>query len=77
MHLAFDVDYDTQRWQIAIDGKQVYDGQLVMTIPRAVRVVLRGNPQNAAAFDNLVIWAQRPLAPDVDVPLPKTEGESK
>ena len=77
MHLAFDFDYDTQRWQIAIDGKQVYDAQLVMTIPRAVRVVLRGNSQNAAAIDNLLIWAQRPLASGSDVPMPKTGLDSK
>jgi len=60
MHLALDVDADTGKWQVAIDGKQVYDGPLQMTIPRAVRVVLRGNARNEAAIDNLLIWGQRP-----------------
>lgn len=59
MHLAFDIDGDTQKWQIAIDGKQVYDGPIQMTIPRAVRVVLRGNQRNEAAFDNFVVWGER------------------
>jgi hypothetical protein len=61
LHLALDVDSDTDKWQVAIDGKQVYDGPLQMTIPRAVRVMIRGNAVNEAAFDNLLIWGQRPV----------------
>lgn len=74
LHLAVDVDLDTQRWQVAVDGKQVYDGELRMTIPRAVRVVIRGNPSNQAAVDNLLIWGQKPIP--IDVPAPVT-GEDK
>ena len=73
MHVAFDFDLDTQRWQIAIDGAQVWDGPLQATIPRAVRVVIRGNPVNEAAFDNLLIWGQRPV-PGEGPPL---SGEDK
>jgi len=69
MHLAFDFDVQTQRWQVAIDGKQVYDGPLQATITRAVRVVIRGNPQNEAAIDNLLIWAQRALPGEVSPPI--------
>ena len=61
VHLAVDLDSDTNKWQIAVDGKQVYDGPLQMTVPRAVRVVIRGNSVNEAAFDNLMIWGQRPV----------------
>lgn len=74
LHLGVDVDMETQRWQVAVDGAQVFDGELRMSIPRAVRVVLRGNPANAAAIDDVVIWGRNPLA--VDVPAPVT-GEEK
>jgi hypothetical protein len=76
MHLAFDFDLDTQHLQIAIDGKQVWEGQLNITIPRAVRVLIRGNSANQAAFDNLLIWAQHPLPPDAGLAPPK-EGEEE
>ena len=74
MHLAVDFDSDTQRWQVALDGKQIYDGELRMSVPRAVRVVIRGNPTNQAALDNVLIWAAKPI--DVDVPAPRA-GEEK
>jgi hypothetical protein len=61
MRVSFDVDYDAQKWQIGIDGKQVYDGPLQMTIARAVRLVIRGNAMNEAGVDNILIWGQRPL----------------
>jgi len=69
LRLGIDVDLDTQRWQVAVDGKQVFEGALRMTIPRAVRVVLRGNTSNEIAFDNLVIWGQKPIAADVPAPV--------
>ena len=62
MHLAFDVDLEKQTWRIAIDGKTVSDQKLQATIPRGVRVVLRGNPANVAAFDNLLVWAEHDLS---------------
>jgi len=68
MHLAFDADSDTQKWQIAIDGKQVYDGPLQMTIPRAVRLVIRGNAVNEAGVDNVSIWGQRPVQGEFQPP---------
>jgi hypothetical protein len=75
MHLAIDFDLDTQRWQVAIDGKQVFDGAMQASIPRAVRVVIRGNTQNEAAFDNLLIWGQRPVKVEGDVPAPKSGAD--
>lgn len=77
MRLAFDADSGTQRWQVSIDGKQVYDGPVEMTIPRAVRVVIRGNQANSAAIDNVLIWGQRELADEDDVTPPATGEDSR
>lgn len=63
LHLAFDADVEKQTWRIAVDGKTVYDGPLKATLPRAVRVLVRGNPSTAAAFDNLLIWGEHDLTP--------------
>ncbi|HKC52536.1 MAG TPA: hypothetical protein VKF60_17235 [Myxococcota bacterium] len=63
MHLSFDVDLEKQNWRIAVDGNTVYDAPLEATIPRAVRVMVRGNPTTAVAFDNFLIWGEHDLTP--------------
>jgi hypothetical protein len=74
VHLAFDVDLEKQTWRIAVDGKTAYDAPLHATIPRAVRVVVRGNPTTAVAFDNLLIWAEHDLTPEGTTLTPPLAG---
>jgi hypothetical protein len=76
LHLAFDVDLEKQTWRIEVDGKPVYDGALQATTPRAVRVLVRGNPRTVMGFDNLLIWAQHDLTPEgTTLPAPITGPE--
>ncbi|MFI5316114.1 MAG: hypothetical protein ACHQ6T_10445 [Myxococcota bacterium] len=70
MHVAFDLDLEKQTWHISIDGKTAYDGPLEASVPRSVRVLIRGDFASTAAFDNLLIWAQHELTPAEDVPPP-------
>jgi hypothetical protein len=76
VHVAFDVDLEKQHWRISLDGKSVYDGALQASIPRAVRVVLRGNQVNVAAVDDVLVWAEHDLSqPDAAPPPPVTGPE--
>lgn len=61
LRLALDVDLETRTWRIAVDGKPMHEGPVDMYLPRAVRVVVRGNESNAAALDDVVIWAEKDL----------------
>lgn len=63
MHLLFDVDLQKSTLLISVDGKEVYNGPVQADIPRAARVVVRGNPTTVAAFDNFWVWAQNDLTP--------------
>jgi hypothetical protein len=76
MHLAFDVDIEKRAWHAAVDGKTVYDGPLVVAIPRAIRFLVRGNPLTVAGFDNLWIWADHDLTREGQTPSsPNVERE--
>jgi len=71
LHLAIDFDTMAQTWSIAFDGKQAFAGKLAPVLPRAVRVVIRGNESNAAAIDNFVVWAEN----DLSMAAPEESGE--
>lgn len=71
--IALDFDVTTQTWSIASNGVKIFDGKLEASLPRAVRVVLRGNVVNVAAIDDIVIWAEKDLSGGLEEPLmPKT-----
>jgi hypothetical protein len=77
IHIALDVDLEKQTWRISLDSKTVYDGPLQATIPRAVRVVVRGNPANAAAFDDFLVWAEHDLTAPGATTTPPTTGPER
>jgi len=58
MHLSIDIEMEKQTWRIEKDGKLLLDAALQADLPRAVRVIVRGNPTTTAAFDNFVVWAE-------------------
>jgi len=81
MHLVFDVDMEKQTWRIQKDGKVLLDAALQADIPRAVRVIVRGNPTTTAAFDNFLVWAQHDrtkggTAPQAPITGPETYPEN-
>ena len=63
MRVTVDLDLpiDKQTWRISLDGKVLKEAQILATIPRAMRVVVRGNPKTVAALDNLRIWAEHEM----------------
>jgi len=74
MHLSFDIDLEKQIWRIEKDGKVVLDAALQADIPRAVRVIVRGNPTTTAAFDDFVVWAQHDRSEGGATPKPPITG---
>jgi hypothetical protein len=71
--IVLDFDVTTQTWSIASNGVKIFDGKVEASLPRAVRVVLRGNAVNVAAIDDVVIWAENDLSEGLEEPLmPKT-----
>jgi hypothetical protein len=74
VHLAFDLDLEKQTWRIAVDGKTVYDAALQSDIPRAVRVMVRGNHTTTVAFDNFLIWAEHDRTTESTAPAPPIAG---
>jgi len=57
------------------------DAALQADIPRAVRVIVRGNPTTTAAFDNFLVWAQHDrtqggTAPQAPITGPETYPEN-
>jgi hypothetical protein len=77
MRIALDFDLTQQAWSIAVDGAKLFDGKLHASLPRAVRVVIRGNKANVAAIDDLVIWAENDLSKGLQEPplAPKTGSQ--
>ena len=75
VHLVADVNYDSKSWQVTIDGKTVYTGELERSIPRGVRALVRGGPTTVAAMDNVLIWAQHDVLNEAPPALPGAEGE--
>jgi hypothetical protein len=69
MRVTVDLDMpiEKQTWRIAIDGKVLREQQITGTIPRGVRVVVRGNAKTVAAIDNVLIWAEHEMK-DPDEP---------
>jgi hypothetical protein len=81
MHLSFDVDLEKQTWRVEKDGKVLLDAALRADIPRAVRVIVRGNPTTTAAVDDFLIWAEHDLtkngtAPPAPITGPETYPEN-
>ena len=76
MHIAIDFDLIAQSLSVAVDAKTIYTGKLDAYLARAVRVVIRGNPTNLAAFDNFFVWAENDRTAGAPEPLaPKTGPE--
>jgi len=63
MRVTVDLDMpiDKQTWRISLDGKVLRESQILATIPRAMRVVVRGSEKTVAALDNVRIWAEHEL----------------
>ena len=70
MRVTVDLDMpiEKQTWRIAIDGKVLREQQITGTIPRGVRVVVRGNPKTVAAIDNVLIWAEHEMKDPAEPP---------
>jgi hypothetical protein len=75
--IALDFDVSAQTWSIASNGAKIFDGKLEASLPRAVRVVLRGNPVNVAAVDDIVIWAENDLFKDLPEPVEPETGTNE
>jgi hypothetical protein len=69
IHVAIDVDVPGETWKIAADGKELYSGKTGPVVPSAIRVVTRGNANNEAAIDNIVVWAENDLSESETDPL--------
>jgi len=77
MHLALDFDVTKQSWSIAVDGKRLFEANTSVTMPRAVRFVIRGNEINAAGIDDVLIWAQNDLGGEREDPLAAPDEGAK
>lgn len=77
IHIAIDADLEAHLWTITLDGAKAYEGKFDGYLPRAVRVVLRGNEANQVAFDDFVVWAQHDLGGELEAPpeAPRTGPE--
>ncbi|HTO71821.1 MAG TPA: hypothetical protein VMR31_18310 [Myxococcota bacterium] len=74
MHLSVDLDSEKGTWHVEKDGAAVLDAPIKIDIPRAMRVIVRGNPTTAAAFDDFKVWAERDVTKGGVAPLPPTTG---
>jgi hypothetical protein len=74
MHFSVDVDLVKQTWRIEKDGQVLVDAPCKAYLPRALRVLVRGNPTTTAAFDNFTVWAEHDLSKGANVPSPPITG---
>ena len=77
MHFALDFDVVKQSWSIAVDGKGICEGHTLVTVPHSVRFVIRGIESNAAAIDDVVIWAENDLSKQQEVPFATPDPGTK
>ena len=79
MHFTFDFDFEKRTLRATVDGKTVHEGTAQLSFPRSVRVLVRGDSNNVAGLDNVLIWADRPLPEPEAEPAqaPPTSGEKQ